>query len=739
MNKIKKVYIPKDKLRLISRFFYIIHKLLLKNYFLFFTTFQKHSFSETNIKDFIIPRDFLRNFSLDKYHKIIVKKYINHEFDLLGSGWCNSNYNLNKVGKNKESFSIIKEKSLKNKTFYTKKLNKANQSKSLQISKKISSSYECIDWHKDAKSNFRWSEKTWFRGIKFGHKEGCDIKFPWELSRLQHLPQLALYFNSLNIKSYEAKLIEVEIYDQILDFIAFNPPLYGVNWASTMDVAIRSVNILIAIYILPKENSIYWKKNKEIIISSFYDHAKFILKNLEWSENRGNHYLANICGLLCLSSLLPSTNETDKWLGFSVSEFNREVIYQFNEDGSNFEGSTGYHSLSLEMLLYSIIISLNIEKTRIEKVSKLNPNKYNFLPFYTPAPFKNNLHLNVDQYNKLTYSLFPNETLLRIAKACYFMKDCSDHYYKHPQIGDNDSGRFLNLMPLWIKISAKEAKTKFKYPNNFDFSKYYIYQDLLSTKHIIELASSVGIIKINKSKENSFFFQFGKILGRNKKFIFKSPENFYITKSFGKLNKLEKQKKEILKNKNKFNFQKIINLSSEVSNDKLTYKFYPDFGVHLWKKNDLFISLRSIQKDKIKIKSHFHDDQLSLNIRLKDKYLFRDYGSFIYTPFPKMRNLYRSRKTHFPLSYEPNTTKDPFMNLNIKSVKCIYSGLNGFAGIYSTEHSIDKIILHIEEKKLFILMSSQSRLKKTKKYNKEIITNTLNYSPGYGIIENKFD
>ena len=52
--------------------------------------------------------------------------------------------------------------------------------------------YEPIDWQVDFKSGYRWSEKTYYKFIKYGHKLGVDIKVPWELSRMQYLIQLAL-------------------------------------------------------------------------------------------------------------------------------------------------------------------------------------------------------------------------------------------------------------------------------------------------------------------------------------------------------------------------------------------------------------------------------------------------------------------------------------------------------------------------------------------------------------------
>lgn len=81
----------------------------------------------------------------------------------------------------------------------------------MQYSKKsyslIDKEYKPIDWQKDFKSGFRWSAKDWY----LNQRNSVDIKVPWEIGRLQHLPQLALAC----VLEYEEKYIK-EFKNQIL-------------------------------------------------------------------------------------------------------------------------------------------------------------------------------------------------------------------------------------------------------------------------------------------------------------------------------------------------------------------------------------------------------------------------------------------------------------------------------------------------------------------------------------------
>ena len=227
--------------------------------------------------------------------------------------------------------------------------------------------YEPIDWQVDFKSGYRWPEKTYYKFIKIGHKLGADIKLPWELSRMQHLIQLALAYQSTKKDEYAEEIIK-----QIVDWILANRYKFGVNWRCTMDVAIRVSNWVLAInlikdYInnLPSEGKEYFFK---IFYKSLYQHGDFIIHNLEWSENlTSNHYLSDVVGLLILAVFTENIfKEAGKWKEFAINELKKEIFKQVYPDGTDFEASTCYHRLALELFFYSTFFAVQNEKYKIE-------------------------------------------------------------------------------------------------------------------------------------------------------------------------------------------------------------------------------------------------------------------------------------------------------------------------------------------------------------------------------------
>jgi len=155
-----------------------------------------------------------------------------------------------------------------------------------------------------------------------------------------------------------------EFFSQWNSWYESNPFCEGIHWTNTMEVAIRSVNIITAIDLISSAPG--WSKNKDIILNSLRQHGKFIEHNLELGiENnkisKGNHYLANICGMAIIGISCKSFPESERWAKVGIGALEYEMNSMVTRDGFFFESSTGYHRLSLELFLFPFII---LEKSK---------------------------------------------------------------------------------------------------------------------------------------------------------------------------------------------------------------------------------------------------------------------------------------------------------------------------------------------------------------------------------------
>jgi hypothetical protein len=207
-----------------------------------------------------------------------------------------------------------------------------------------------IDWHTDPVSSYRWPKKL-YSDIKGEARtpHATDVKLPWELSRMQHLPTLGKAYRLTGDERYAT-----EITSQITHWLDDNPCPYGVNWSCAMEAAIRIMNITWG-YLLINDAKAVSQDFGARLATSIFQHGQYIRFNLEYglrpdgAIKNGNHYLSDVVGLLHLGLLCPQVPKADYWKSFAVTALIEEMERQVHPDGMNFESSVAYHRLVLEL------------------------------------------------------------------------------------------------------------------------------------------------------------------------------------------------------------------------------------------------------------------------------------------------------------------------------------------------------------------------------------------------------
>jgi hypothetical protein len=385
-----------------------------------------------------------------------------------------------------------------------------------------------IPWHFDVKSGMGWDPSVYFADLKFGHVKGVDIKVPWELSRSAPLVTLGQAYALTRDEAYAKSFFEI-----VEDWIRFNPPEFGVNWACSMDVGLRACNWLLAWEFFSNSKSItpFFKDN---FAASLMDHGKHLYAHLEWAgEVSSNHYLSNLIGLLYLGLAL----HQDTWFGFAKKELEKEILAQTFIDGFDYEGSTAYHRLVLEIFFYSAVVL-----TRSHR----------------PA--------------------WSDNFLARLKQMFHITLQVANQSGRVPLMGDNDSGR--------VFILCERDDADFSYLSAFGA---HIFND-----------PSLKITEWRNTSEATW--------------IFGLPEE---SKSM-----------------------------AGISHKKIKSKASGDSGILTLKgENDHLVF--SAQNNGIRgVGSHTHNDKLSFTLSVfEDEYLV-DPGTYVYTPDPSLRQLFRSTRMH---------------------------------------------------------------------------------------------
>lgn len=581
-----------------------------------------------------IPRDALH--AASDWIAPAASLYCRHQFDLLGSGWLKNSYGMACRGVEGHRYpqaSDVEADSDGN--WLARRINTANLAASRRAWRLIGAGYEPIDWQLDMKSGYRWRENQWAADTPIGHLPGVDVKMPWELARMQHLAVLAWAYG-LALDGHEgpsAHRYSTELRNQVLDFIATNPPRFGVNWRCTMDVAIRAANWIVAYDLFRSLGAHFDVAFTAVLKASLVDHGRHIVKHLEfYPEGRGNHYLANIAGLAFIAAILPRSGETDSWLAFAVQELLAETEYQFGSDGANFEASTSYHRLSAEMVAFASALLVGLPAKKRAALTVVDCSALRTRP---PRPLAS------------TRNFLDAGHFAHLALAAEFSRAVTKQSGCVAQIGDNDSGRFLKLHPIFTARNAAEARLFYANLDGYDaLAEDAVYLDEETLDHR-PLIAAVGTLV---DSGELVAFAGGPWLdavvvaalcgGRHGIADARTMNEAAARRSSthgsdaaagiaGPVRTVE-----------------IVAPGADLRRGLQRHAF-PDFGLWIFRSDRLFLAIRCGAIGYAGRGAHAHNDQLSIELTIDGEDWIADPGSYLYTASPRLRNAYRSVLAHF--------------------------------------------------------------------------------------------
>lgn len=203
-----------------------------------------------------------------------------------------------------------------------------------------------IDWHKDYKTGFSWPP-AYIRSIDYTNPDRpSDVKMPWEISRLQWLIPTGQAYLLTGDERYA-----VAVRDILAHWIANNPYASSVNWACTMEVALRLLSWTWFFHVFHGSQAWADASFREQFLCSLFLHGEFTERHLERSDINGNHYTADAAGLVFVGLFFGKGTASERWQKLGWDILCEELPRQVFSDGVDFEASVPYHRLVLELFL----------------------------------------------------------------------------------------------------------------------------------------------------------------------------------------------------------------------------------------------------------------------------------------------------------------------------------------------------------------------------------------------------
>jgi hypothetical protein len=408
--------------------------------------------------------------------------------------------------------------------------------------------------------------------------------------------------------------------------------------------------------------------------------------NLEWSElRRGNHYLADVCGLLFASASLPADAETDGWLSLGIQELIREAEWQFDQDGANFEASTSYHCLAAELVIYATAVILGLPSVRVEALRGVAPRRFPDGPRLDgPPPVARDASgaPRIDLPATLAERLSRmTEFVLRLTLPGGFV----------PQIGDSDSSRLFRLCGTYDLIATADAIARYRELEDYaELSPEDAYPDerALDRRPLVAAANALVPRADFAAFAHGFELETALVhaLARGSRVGVDANAFTPLRAAAGSSAALDAILNQIRSLPGgRSQCYEFAHAGRDLLSGLETFA-YPTFGLYVFRSPQLYLAVRCGPLDPRTDGAHAHCDQLAIELAIGGTSLVVDPGSYVYTPLPAWRDRYRSAIAHFVprvAGREPADLREGlFVSRDRAQARCVYFGPRGFAGTH---------------------------------------------------------
>ncbi len=177
-----------------------------------------------------------------------------------------------------------------------------------------------------------------------------DKKVVWELNRHQYFVTLGQAYWLTRDEKYADCFAE-----HLESWMDANPPKLGINWASSLEIAFRSIAWLWALQ--------FFQNSAALTPLIFARALKFLHLNASHLEtylstyfSPNTHLTGEALGLFYLGNLLPEFREAERWRKIGKQILVDQLEHQVRADGVYFEQSSYYHRYTLDFYTHFLIL-----------------------------------------------------------------------------------------------------------------------------------------------------------------------------------------------------------------------------------------------------------------------------------------------------------------------------------------------------------------------------------------------
>ncbi len=208
-----------------------------------------------------------------------------------------------------------------------------------------------IDWHRDAVHGKVSPLMPWHKIDFFDFAGIGDHKIIWELNRHQHLVTLAKAWLLSGADRYPQELIS-----QWYQWQQANPYPLGINWASSLEAAFRSLSWIWVDQLLLDCPQMTEQFRSDLLRGLAF-HGRYIERYLSTYFSPNTHLLGEAVALFFIGVLYPQISSADRWKKKGLAILLDQAERQVRADGVYFEQSFYYHVYALDLFLHARLLA----------------------------------------------------------------------------------------------------------------------------------------------------------------------------------------------------------------------------------------------------------------------------------------------------------------------------------------------------------------------------------------------
>jgi uncharacterized heparinase superfamily protein len=208
-----------------------------------------------------------------------------------------------------------------------------------------------VDWHLDPISGRRAPLVHWSRLDPLDSATVGDSKVVWELNRHQWLIRLGQAYRLTGDERYAGAFAAY-----VRQWLRANPPGMGINWASSLEVALRLIAWCWGL-VLFSESPVLSPELFAAMLDALSAHAAHVERYLSRYFSPNTHLTGEALGLFYAGAVLQELRHAERWRTVGARILVDECERQILSDGVYFERATGYQRYTLEIYLHFLILA----------------------------------------------------------------------------------------------------------------------------------------------------------------------------------------------------------------------------------------------------------------------------------------------------------------------------------------------------------------------------------------------